>query len=525
MGARTDHILVVDDDPDVRKLLKKALTKGGYRISSVGRGRDMTKVLEHKKVDLVILDLGLPDGDGLELCRNLRANTLTPVIILTARNEEVERIIGLEMGADDYVVKPFSPREIAARVKTVLRRTRQMPQSEEVSPGEFFHFSGWSLDRSARKLLSPTGREVLLTHGEMRLLTTFLTHPNRVLNREQLLNLTKRSESEPFDRSIDIMVSRLRGRLQENTKKPQIIQTVRGEGYMLSASVEKHLSPLSENPPPATLPPAPPWLGHRILVLEPNPAARKLLCTMVMDLGCQATAVSDGETLEKLDLSLFSLALVSSHFPGAENLANQSSTPLLIGLVGDGRRGRSRSLAAGFDDALERPILPQHLQGILTRWVGELHKDSPSKNDPVDYPVVKQLRRTGGDGFVQAVALLLKNLEESSGWMAEGIKRNKIRPARESARQLLDPLLTLGATELAGMCQDLVDSRPGPDPKKWFRNFTTARKRLEKILRAEVEGVAPSANANASDNPAPDTDNEPPSTPKGTLTPVEESTP
>jgi len=234
-----DHVLIVDDDAEIRSLLGDYLRRNGLRATAVADGKAMWALLETERIDLVVLDLMLPGDDGLTLCRNLRARSELPVIMLTARGEETDRIVGLEMGADDYVPKPFSPRELLARIKGVLRRARSLPRNLQPDAARRLRFAGWVLDTAARNLLSPAGVVVALSGAEFRLLRVFLGHPNRVLNRDQLLDLTRGREADPFDRSIDVQVSRLRHRLGDEPKEPTLIKTVRGEGYVLASEVER----------------------------------------------------------------------------------------------------------------------------------------------------------------------------------------------------------------------------------------------------------------------------------------------
>lgn len=233
----TDHLLVVDDDPELRQLLGDYLGRNGYRVTAVPDGPGMWSALEQSRIDLIILDLMLPGDDGLTLCRNLRARSELPVIMLTARGDDTDRIVGLEMGADDYLPKPFNPRELLARIKVVLRRARSLPA--EVSEAQRFRFAGWTLDVNARHLVSPNGIVVPLSGSEYRLLRVFTEHPNRVLNRDQLLDLTQGREALPFDRSIDVQISRLRRRLGDDPREPVLIKTVRNEGYVLTAEVSR----------------------------------------------------------------------------------------------------------------------------------------------------------------------------------------------------------------------------------------------------------------------------------------------
>jgi two-component system OmpR family response regulator len=235
----TDHILVVDDDAEIRTLLTRYLERNGLRATAVGDGRAMWQALDRGRFDLVVLDLMLPGDDGLTLCRTLRARSDIPVIMLTARGDETDRIVGLEMGADDYLPKPFSARELLARIKVILRRTRSLPPN--LAPqGEYrLRFAGWTLDTTRRQLIAPGGEAAPIGGAEYKLLRVFLDHPHRVLDRDQLLDLSQGREAEPLDRSIDVQVSRLRHRLGDDPKSPQLIKTVRGEGYVLSVPVHK----------------------------------------------------------------------------------------------------------------------------------------------------------------------------------------------------------------------------------------------------------------------------------------------
>ena len=233
-----DHILIVDDDADIRSLLGTYLQKNGMRATTAADGRAMWQALERGRFDLIVLDLMLPGDDGLVLCRNLRAKSDIPIIMLTARGEETDRIVGLEMGADDYLPKPFSARELLARIKSTLRRARSLPENLRTDELRHLEFAGWTLDTAHRHLVSPDGVVSPLGGAEFRLLRIFLNHPNRVLNRDQLVDLTQGREAEALDRSIDVQVSRLRQRLGDDPRDPQLIKTVRGEGYVLAVPVK-----------------------------------------------------------------------------------------------------------------------------------------------------------------------------------------------------------------------------------------------------------------------------------------------
>ena len=255
MSTQQDHILIVDDDRDIRLLLADYLEKQGLRCTPVADGREMKTSLEQHRIDLVVLDLMLPGEDGLSLCRNLRASPQhanIPILMLTARGEDIDRILGLEMGADDYVPKPFVPRELYARIRAILRRTRSLPPSLEAdlpSQNREVSFAHWTLDTVSRHLISNEGVIVPLSGAEYRLLSVFLAHPQRILSRDQLMEFTQGREADVFDRSIDLLVSRLRQRLGDNARDPAIIKTVRNGGYILTVEVTS--SPAATTPPPA----------------------------------------------------------------------------------------------------------------------------------------------------------------------------------------------------------------------------------------------------------------------------------
>ncbi|HUB94402.1 MAG TPA: response regulator [Stellaceae bacterium] len=242
MEAR-EHILVVDDDPDICDLIREYLSGEGYRISTVNDGEAMRGLLERDPVALVILDLVLPGEDGLALARVLREHWDVGIIFLTGRGEIVDRIIGLEMGADDYLAKPFNLRELLARVRSVLRRVGQAGgaagSGDHGGDGPVkARFAGWKLDLAARELLSPSGEQVRLTTGEFDLLVAFVRNANRVLSRDRLMVLARHREAGPLDRTIDVQVGRLRRKLEPDPDNPVLIKTVRGTGYIFTPTVE-----------------------------------------------------------------------------------------------------------------------------------------------------------------------------------------------------------------------------------------------------------------------------------------------
>lgn len=236
-----DHVMIVDDDREIRELAGNFLKKNGLAVTLAADGRQMRTLLESLSVDLIVLDIMMPGDDGLVLCRELRSgkHRRIPILLLTARSDDMDRVLGLEMGADDYLVKPFVARELLARIKAILRRTRMLPPNFQVTePGREITFGAWRLDTTARHLLDADGTIVSLSGAEYRLLRVFLDHPQRVLNRDQLLNLTQGRDADFFGRSIDLLVSRLRQRLREDAREPMYIKTVRSEGYVFSAAVD-----------------------------------------------------------------------------------------------------------------------------------------------------------------------------------------------------------------------------------------------------------------------------------------------
>jgi two-component system OmpR family response regulator len=236
----TPHILVVDDDREIRDLLARFLARHGLRVTSAKDGAEMMAALDSWAIDLVVLDLMMPGEDGLSLTRRLRGRGSTiPIIMLTAMGEETDRIIGLEMGADDYLAKPFNPRELLARIKAVLRRAQSPGPVAPQDRGNRHRFLGWVLNAATRDLTSPDGIVVTLSAGEFDLLLAFIEHPRRVLSRDQLLDLARGRSAVPFDRSVDIQVSRLRRKLGDDANKPELIKTVRGGGYLFTPEVER----------------------------------------------------------------------------------------------------------------------------------------------------------------------------------------------------------------------------------------------------------------------------------------------
>ncbi len=233
------NVVLLDDDGEIRSLVCGYLERYGIRCIGVATEAELNRTLARDAVDLVLLDIMLPDADGLQICRRLREDSRLPIILLTALADESDRVLGLEMGADDYLTKPFSARELLARIRAVLRRTSDQVWVHRQQPVDCFRFAGWILSLRQRNLTNADGALVSLTGGEFDLLTALVRHPGKVLNRDQLLELTKGRSAQPFDRSIDVQLSRLRKKLNDDS----LIKTVRGGGYLFAAEVAEEGSP------------------------------------------------------------------------------------------------------------------------------------------------------------------------------------------------------------------------------------------------------------------------------------------
>jgi two-component system OmpR family response regulator len=235
----TTHILVVDDDPQIRALLNEYLTEQGLRVSAASNGQELRRILADEAIDLVVLDLRLPGEDGMAIARSLRSEFTVPIVMLTGVRDEADRVMGLELGADDYIVKPFSPRELLARIRTVLRRTRASNvEAEQTREVRAYRFGDFELNLRTRRLRRADGANIALTNGEVNLLAALLASPGRILTRDQLLEASRVHDNEVYDRAIDIQVLRLRRKIEADPTQPQYIVTQRGAGYIFSATVE-----------------------------------------------------------------------------------------------------------------------------------------------------------------------------------------------------------------------------------------------------------------------------------------------
>ena len=233
---QSPHILIIDDERDIRRPLAKYLGESGYRVSHAEGGREMDRIMSKASIDLIVLDVMMPGEDGFSICKRLQATTRIPIILLTALKDDTDRIVGLELGADDYVSKPFNPRELKARIKTVLRRTQMLPPCSERLNG-VVKFDRWQFDLSQKQIVGPQNLIVPLSSGEHALLLALIEHAGATLSRDQLLDLTRGVSAPVFDRRVDNQISRLRRKLEEDTKNPKIIQTKWGGGYVFAAEL------------------------------------------------------------------------------------------------------------------------------------------------------------------------------------------------------------------------------------------------------------------------------------------------
>ncbi|HYN12017.1 MAG TPA: response regulator [Burkholderiales bacterium] len=237
-NAALPHVLAVDDDPSIREVIAEYLGQNEFRVTAVASGRAMQKVLADEVVDLILLDLKLQAEDGMALARSLRDESAIPIIMLTGRREEADRVMGLELGADDYLTKPFSPRELLARIRTVLRRRRAEVRQGRPDGIRAYRFDGWELNLNTRRLAASDGRQVALSNGEFSLLVVLLGASQRILTRDQLLDLSRLHNDEVYNRSIDVQVMRLRRKIEKDPAQPRYIRTERGAGYIFGVPVE-----------------------------------------------------------------------------------------------------------------------------------------------------------------------------------------------------------------------------------------------------------------------------------------------
>ncbi|MBF0587968.1 MAG: response regulator [Magnetococcales bacterium] len=472
MSPSDQHIAIVDDDPWIRDLLSSVLKESGYRVSACQSAKQFWDLFDRHPPDLVVLDLNLPDEDGLTICRSLRSKSSLPILILTSRSDEVERVIGLEMGADDYLVKPVFPRELQARVKGLLRRS-QDPQggSETPQKGVLYQFAGWRLRNDDRFLISPSGEETELTQGTFRLLRVFLDHPGQVLSRERLLELTQGRPSHPFDRSIDNMVSRLRRRLSKESDGTALIRTVRGEGYRLTAEVVRERSDEQEAIHSKDRPPV--QKGSSVLVVDDDEIARFSLQSLLESLGCQVWTADRGrEAISRYRDGGIDLVLMDCHMPEMDGYetcrrirqleqeqALEVAIPIIaVSFINPSERQQDWA-AAGMNDFLEKPVSRGQLQGLLLRWRPEYASAIGPDGEPsLDLHLFESLHKDLGTGFPPFLRLFLDTLPKRLAQLSLAMEQGAYSALISEAERLLGGARSIGALRLAACCQELIDT-------------------------------------------------------------------
>ncbi|MBF0622587.1 MAG: response regulator [Magnetococcales bacterium] len=497
--ARKKHIVVLDDDPWIRELLTSALEEGGFRVTTCSTGSRFWSEMESNKADLVILDLNLPDDDGLVICRTLRSRSTMPILILTSRSDEVERVIGLEMGADDYLVKPVFPRELLARVKALLRRVDSQVQKETENPEEMFQFSEWSLYSATRRLVSPNGRTLALTTGEYRLLRVLLLHPNRVLNRDVLLDLTQGREADSFDRSIDNMIARLRRRLRGKSEGNTLIQTVRGAGYKLVGTVERLKEDSeAENRAADGLGGSAFALGSDLLLMGWEPVSRMSLAAMVRQSGARVRVVEDGtEAYSAWQEREWDLVIVQwrsdetskslyQAFRQVEEGSGRYAPPVIL----FGPPTAPEQWGQYGDDFLSLPATQEGTLGVLWRWLspGHLESGGDAMNKvPVDRAWLRRLRELLDSRLDEMIKAFIESvpahLDELDGLMGqpEEVLQSVVNDIQAGA-------LTLGAADLSARCDAL--KAIAPDSGQVAEAVTALKREGEKVcafLQGELD--------------------------------------
>lgn len=479
MSSTPATIAIVDDDPLIRELLQTVLKKEGYETAPYGTGASFRAEMKQTAPDLVILDLTLPDEDGLAICRDLRSSSSTPVIILTSRSEEIERVIGLEMGADDYLSKPVFLRELLARIKRVLGRNRVA--GAKGSQGAFTHyrFAGWVLNDQARILTSPAGEGSTLTDGEFRLLQTFLTHPMRVLNRNQLLDLTRGRDFSTFDRSIDNMVSRLRRRFKSSPNTQKIIKTVRGEGYLLNARVEIDeggLEPFPQPRPETTESASSPG-QPRILVVDDDEMSVLTLEIFLKKNNCDVVSRESGAgAVEAFREGAFDLIFMDCRMPGMDGFETcreirrleqeagcDSPVPVIAISYSSLLEEKGKWLAAGMNDFLEKPVRKADLPGLLQRWIPRSRSEGKgAQQSALDNSLLQELRADADDGFLPFLAQMVSRLSERVSDLRRASSEENDEMFTLKVEQIWSSARSVGATRLASLCRTLTEQLETP---------------------------------------------------------------
>ncbi|MBF0179564.1 MAG: response regulator [Magnetococcales bacterium] len=469
------HVAVVDDDEFLSELVTTVLTNYGFRASGCPDTAGFWQLWRKDPPDMIILDLSLPDGNGMDICRDLRAISTVPILILTARSDEIERVVGLEMGADDYLVKPIFPRELVARVKTILRRVGgKEPEPRDTGEGHpNYHFSGWMLATETRQLLAPDGSDFAISEGECRLLVLFLSHPQEILTRERIMEEAGVLEADPQGRSVDNMVSRLRKRLRDTAAQGKIIETVRGEGYRLLANVEtsRHSWPL-----PCGMP-QPVAEERTALLLSPDATVAFLLETHLRYFGftIQATPYSEEalQTVREGRFALIVLDCAGNDTPTRTAMARAvraaaGKTPVVALAYPEWTRdGTPHPLADEVDELLPLPFRFAGLQLMLSRHMPAISGNLTAGMTCLDLVLISEMKSMAGkQGFLRFLHLMATRLAAWRSELKQAAMNRDAVAVQQVARQLLDFATSVGAQRVATATADLLRRPETPDPSQ-----------------------------------------------------------
>ncbi len=470
LPAPAQHIAIVDDDPVIVKMLSITLETADYRISSCDTGQAFRALMQDRSLSLLILDPDLPDEDGLDICRDLRGVSDIPIILLTDRSEEVDRVLGLEMGADDYLVKPILPRELLARVRALLRRsngrTDRAIAKETPAPlkSERYRFAGWTLDGGNRVLTSPQDQHKTLTDGEFRLLKSFLLHPFEELSRDRLVEFSRRRNMDAFERSVDNMISRLRRHLKTDGQLSPLIQTIRGVGYMFNAQVTRESGTAD-------------FVGARrkprVLLVEDDEVVQFSLEVFLRDLGCQVDVCVDGASaLSRFQKQFHDLIFMDCHLPVMDgyqassrirdhekNIATDFPVPIIAISFQKRSDNLTRCAAAGINDFLEKPIIKSDLKRVLQRWIptGSRSARMPLAAEafPLDPVLIDCLKKDNVERFSEFIQLVLKLFPKRLVDLKRHFDRQDYGESIQVLEQMLSSARSVGAQRLVHLCQDL----------------------------------------------------------------------
>ncbi|MBF0125959.1 MAG: response regulator [Magnetococcales bacterium] len=467
------HIGVVDDDPFLLDLVSTVLINYGYRVSICGNTREFWQLWKKSQPDLIILDLNLPDGNGMDICRDLRAVSSVPILILTARSDEIERVVGLEMGADDYLVKPIFPRELVARVKTILRRANKLvihPAPVKETPTNF-HFSGWMLAPASRQLIAPDGTDATLSEGECRLLMLFLAHPQKILSREQIIEVAGVMDVDPLGRSVDNMVSRVRKRLRDTASQGRMIETVRKEGYRLLANVDTatHAFPLT-----CTRSQTVATLGFHALVLSRDEAIGFILETLLNYFGFHvAFQPFSNDALPALAKHEYALVLLDCDDSDAKQLALVKKIRAaakghpLVALQHVPEPEPNPQPVMEVDDFLATPIRFSGLHAMLTRQLPATTREVPAALSCMDLVLASELKNLAGkQGFLRFLHLLATQIASHRSALKQAALAPDHKAILRQARHLHNLAASVGAQRMVLATTDLLN-HPGRGGKEF----------------------------------------------------------